>query len=310
MLLKPLGKTVHLGIDLGGSAIRAALVHGSVLLPKTFQRTDYKDDAATALNDVIVYYLDLAKRLDLVVEQIDIALAGNIEPTSRVIVSSPTIPSLRGRHLEDLVENFAGLTITAHNDANARTLGEWHVSESPKTDNFVAIFVGSGIGGGAVCGGKLFLGEHGAASEVGHIAVEYEGYPCPCGGRGCVEQYASGTAILRRANDLAGTSDRVSFETALSLLQALRVKDAIAVQTYREAAQWLSMSLASLINLYDPGIVVLGGGVMESTDGFFETVVEGTRGRLMPLAKQGARFTRASLGDTGGVLGAVLMSYT
>jgi glucokinase len=299
---------LQLAFDIGGSAVRAALVEDATIVPGSFRRIDHNGEVAAIYNRLTAEELVLARSFNQTVRGISIALAGNIDPDTDIVVSSPTIPSLIGQSFRNVFSQSTLLPLNAYNDANARAYGEWYFSSRPETKNFAAVFIGSGIGGGVICDGRIVTGQHGAAMEVGHIAVERVGRLCLCGGTGCVEQYASGPAILHRADALAQAEGKPPFGTVPLLLESLREGNQHAVQAYSEAGEWLSMSLTSLIHVYDPALVVLGGGVIDSTPGLFAKIIEATRNRLMPLPRRNSQFNRARLGDTGGLLGAALSS--
>lgn len=303
-----IGESTQLGIDVGGTAIRTGVVKNGAIMAGTFARIEHRGDAVGVLNDVIRNHSRNARSLNRNIKTIAIALAGNIDPTTGIIASCPTIPTLQGRSLEGIIDGARDISMKAYNDATARAFAEWHALESHGCRNLIAIFVGTGIGGGVVLGGNPVLGEHGAAVEAGHIGVERLGYPCLCGGQGCVERYSSGPAILQRANDLASAVGRNRFQTAETLAHALMREDEIALRAYSEAAGFLSMAAATLINVFDPSVVVLGGGVIDAAPNFFDAVVDGTRERLMALPKQYAKFRKTVLGDKGGLLGAALLS--
>jgi glucokinase len=203
------------------------------------------------------------------------------------------------------------------NDANAAALGEHRFGVARGVDEMVYMTISTGVGGGVIAGGRLYRGANGNAGEIGHLCVEYNGRECHCGGRGCLEAYASGTNIAVRAREallseqpsllleLAKTPDRITAET---VVQAVRSGDAIATHVWDETTTILAAGIASVINALNPRLIVLGGGVTRAGDLLFEPVRRKALARAMPPLAEIVQIVPAALGDRTGVLGAAAVA--
>ncbi|MBV9019479.1 MAG: ROK family protein, partial [Ktedonobacteraceae bacterium] len=188
--------------------------------------------------------------------------------------------------------------------------------------NFVCIFVGTGIGSGIVQNGSLYTGLTGTAGEVGHITIAAEGRICGCGSRGCLEAYASRTAITKaimaeihhgRSSVLADEAERQlkAGETIIRsgiLANAIQQKDELVIEVVCEAANYLGYGLASVLNFYNPDCIILGGGVIEAIDLLFETAVHRARITALTAPAKKTPIVRAKLGDFSGVVGAACLA--
>ena len=202
------------------------------------------------------------------------------------------------------------------NDVDIATLGEMKFGAGKDVENFVCIFVGTGIGSGIAENGKVRFGATGTAGEIGHIIVDAGGRPCGCGGNGCLEAYASRTAIEARIMG-ALKKGRPSIITeymregkAISskmIKKALENRDELITQVLFEASDYLSNGLATVINFYNPELIVLGGGLIEAIDIFYERTIEKAKTKALPIPAQKTSFKRAQLGDFSGVIGACFL---
>ncbi len=226
-----------------------------------------------------------------------------------VFGSSPNVPSVVGIPLKEILEKAIGLPVVVDNDANLATLGEAMAGGGKGYKSVLGLTLGTGVGGGFVQDGKLFRGDHGSALEAGHITIALNGRMCNCGKRGHLEAYASGSAIIQRANELTselGSNHPQHFTKTKPVFAAAEQGYAPAVLAIEEAVQGLAAGIASLINTFDPGCVVIGGGVMfgmiqhwgELKKLTAEMVVDSLTGKTPILA--------AELGNMAGMVGAVI----
>lgn len=202
------------------------------------------------------------------------------------------------------------------NDANAAALGEMEYGVAKGCRNFIYITISTGIGGGIIIDGELYTGATGMAGEVGHIVVEPDGIPCNCGGVGCWELYASGSAIARRAREkiqqgrktrllkiAGGDLDKID---ALLIKKAAEQGDALARKLVAETARYLGIGLGSLINIFNPELIVFGGGLSKMGDALLEPAIREAGRRSYQDAYKAVKFALAELGDNSGVLGAAV----
>jgi glucokinase len=210
-----------------------------------------------------------------------------------------------------------GHRVVVENDVRAAAWGEFKAGAGLGAGSLVALFVGTGVGSGAVLDGALWRGAGNAAGEVGHTQVVPDGLPCACGRRGCLEQYVSGAAFQRRLGraledgtptrlaDLAGREP--SRVTAAMVARAAAEGDRFAATVWDEAERYLAMAAANYVTLLNPEVLVLGGGVIESVPRLFE-VVAAEVPRLTTVLARSVRIDRARLGDWSGVVGAGLLA--
>ncbi|HYV98373.1 MAG TPA: ROK family protein, partial [Gemmatimonadaceae bacterium] len=217
--------------------------------------------------------------------------------------------------LRDRVAGGVGLKVTLDNDANCATLGEWWLGAGRGSKIMLGLTIGTGIGGGLIIDGKLFHGASDVAGEVGHTTIETQGRRCACGNYGCLEAYASGTAIAERAREAFATSDSPIIRelakgdpeqiTAQTVFVAATRGDALALEVVRDTAKFLGTGVANLLNLFNPEVVVLMGGVTAAGNTLFDPLLAEVRRRAFRPAWEGTRILPGTLPGSAGVVGAV-----
>jgi glucokinase len=235
---------------------------------------------------------------------------------SQAVIDLPIAESLRKRF---------GVPATLRNDVHVAATGELAFGAGQGVSDFLCCFVGTGVGGAVVTGGKLVTGVSGSAGEIGHLVVDSGGRLCGCGGRGHVEAYASRTAItyslmgdLKRGRKSILRELAPELSTALMwpesgavrsgvLADAIGMGDELVRETILEAGRYLGYGLASVISLLNPARIVMGGGVIESVDLLFEVAADYARRESLAVPGRAVEFTRAKLGDHSGVVGAALI---
>ena len=216
--------------------------------------------------------------------------------------------------LRDRIANTVGLEAELDNDANAATLGEWWQGAARGFDNVLGVTIGTGIGGGIVLDGKVYHGVSDVAAEIGHMTIELAGRKCGCSNYGCLEAYASGPAIAARATEglEAGAPsmmmDMVHGDlrliTAETVSEAIVAGDRYAAEVMLDTAKFLGAGVANLINILNPGIVVLSGGVTRAGDHLTSLLRREVRRRAFVKASESCRICTGELGDMAGVIGA------
>jgi glucokinase len=243
---------------------------------------------------------------------VGIACAGQIDPATGTVVYAPNL-NWRDVPLAAHLGRSLGVQVVVENDVRAAAWGEFRYGAGRGAESLVAVFVGTGVGSGAVLRGTLWRGAGNAAGEIGHTQVVPDGLPCTCGRRGCLEQYVSGAGFQRRfrgALDVgAGTSlrettgDDASRLTAIMVRTAASLGDAFGRGVWEEAQRYLVLAVANYVTLLNPDVLVLGGGVIETVPDLFHAVTAGVPELTTVLART-VRIERARLGDWGGVAGA------
>ena len=236
---------------------------------------------------------------------IGIACGGPLDPAAGVILSPPSLPGWDRIPLVDTVSERLGLPTAVENDATAGALAEWWfgAGESRGVDDLIYLTISTGIGGGLVLGGRLYTGVAGNAGELGHLTVHYDGRQCGCGRRGCLEAYASGTNIAARAREAieSGVSSSlrdVPTVTAKEVAAHALAGDPLAVRIWDETMAMLGSGLANVLDIFNPALVVLGGGVTRVGDQLLIPVRDAALRDAM-MATIGTAWMRPGLGRLG-----------
>jgi glucokinase len=302
------------GIDVGGTKIAGAVVapDGTVVAE---HRVVSPAASAEAVEDAIALLVtDLAA--EHAITAVGIGAAGYVDAGRAVVMFAPNI-AWRDEDLRSEIQGRVGLPVVVENDANAAAWGEFAFGAAADADDMLMVTVGTGVGGGIVSGGALFRGAFGAAAEIGHLRVVPGGRPCGCGNLGCLESYASGSALVRETRALAssdptgaaGLLERAGGDPAAidgpMITAAAADGDAFALARVAELGTWLGEAIASLTAVLDPGVVVIGGGVSEAGDLLLDPVRAAFRSQLTGRGHRPELEMRtASLGNRAGVLGA------
>lgn len=304
-----------IGVDLGGTKMLAVTVDeaGKVI----GERRVPTPEGADALIDAFVALID-AQRADTSVDAVGVGAAGLVDRDG-VLHIGPNLPGVRKLAIKALLEERLGLPVQVDNDATCAAWGERELGAAKGSDDVVVVTLGTGIGGGLVLDGHLYRGAHGFAGEVGHIKVDPNGIPCPCGGRGCWERYASGSALGRYGRE-AGEGGRATRVVELAggdfhnvrgehVGAAAREGDPEAVTLMDRFAWWVAQGLANLADAFDPDTIVIGGGMLESADLFLDR----TRAVFLDLVLAGpdrpaVALVPATLGERAGAIGAALVA--
>jgi len=252
------------------------------------------------------------------IQAIGIASAGPLDPWDGVIIKAPNLPGWDQVPLRAIIEEEFGLPTYLGNDANLAALAEQHFGAGKGTKDLIYITHSTGIGGGIIVDGRMLLGSKGLGAEVGHIILDRDGPHCGCSSMGCLEAMAAGPAIARNAvqaieagretiiPDLVdGDLSRIS---AREVNEAAQQGDALGIELIRQAGELLGIGLVSLMHLFNPEIIVIGGGVSKAGDLLFEPAREMVRARCM--AEDYWRDTPivpAALGDDVGLMGAIAL---
>lgn len=245
---------------------------------------------------------------------VGIGAPGPLDRENGVVIIAPNL----GWHnlpLRDLISDAVRLPATLDNDANCATYGEWWVGAARGARNVVGITIGTGIGGGLIIDGKLYHGSSDVAGEIGHMTIDQTGRRCGCGNYGCLEAYASGPNIAERAREalrsgeiselpsmVGGDLERI---TAATVYEAAHKGDLVAREVVRDTAKFLGVGLANLLNVFNPDVVVVAGGVTQAGDALFEPLRAEVRRRAFKPAVAACRIVPGELPGTAGVIGAV-----
>ncbi|MGP3970088.1 ROK family glucokinase [Streptomyces sp. 6N223] len=308
------------GIDIGGTKVMAGVVDadGSVL-ERLRAETPDKSKSPKVVEDIIVeLVLDLSDRHD--VHAVGVGAAGWVDTDRSRVLFAPHL-AWRNEPLRDALAARLAVPILVDNDANSAAWGEWRFGAGRGADHLVMITLGTGIGGAILEGGSVKRGAYGVAGEFGHMQVVPSGHRCPCGNRGCWEQYSSGNALVREARELAAADSPVAQHilervggnvadiTGPLITGLAREGDAMCVELLQDIGQWLGVGLANLAAALDPTCFVIGGGVSDADDLLIGPAREAFRRQLTGRGyRPEARIVRAHLGADAGMVGAADLS--
>ena len=303
-----------IGVDVGGTKIAGGLVDDAGAIVARTRRDTPSTDPAAILGDIVAVVDEL--RTDGEVEAVGVGSAGFIDAGRSTVLFAPNL-AWRDVPVRDQVAAATGLPVVVENDANAAAWGEFQFGAAEDVDDMVCVTVGTGIGGGVVVDGRLYRGAHGIAAELGHVRLVPDGHLCGCGNRGCVEQYASGRALVREAKALAG-SDSMFAERLLELAdgnpelitgpmvtRAAQDGDEPSRELITDLGRWLGEALASFGAILDPAVFVIGGGVSEAGDLLLAPAIAAYHRNLTGRGhRPEAEIRVATLGNDAGIIGA------
>ncbi|HZT15461.1 MAG TPA: ROK family protein [Gaiellaceae bacterium] len=239
------------------------------------------------------------------IQAIGIGCGGPLDAERGVLLAPPHLPGWRDVPIGPLAEREFERPVTLENDATAAAAGEHRWGAGAGTRNMVYLTLSTGVGGGVVVDGRLYRGARGNGGELGHVTVDWRGRPCRgCGRRGCLEAYVSGTSIAERARE-AG----LPLETAEEVAAAARAGEPTATRVWDETVEALACGLTSIVNLFEPELVVVGGGVSRSGEQLLAPVRDLVRSSAMQPAAEGVEIVASPLGDRVGVVGAAAIVY-
>ncbi|MGH7507815.1 MAG: ROK family protein [Longimicrobiales bacterium] len=244
---------------------------------------------------------------------VGIGSPGPLDRSTGTVINTPNL-GWRNFPLRDLIANAAGLPATLDNDANCATYGDWWLGAGRNVDTLIGLTLGTGIGGGIVLNGEIFHGVSDAAGEIGHMTIDSTGRKCKCGNYGCLEAYASGPAIALRAAEgiEAGAESllpalvdgRLEDITAATVYEGVVLGDPYANEVMRETAKFLGAGVANLINILNPDMVVIAGGVTRAGDHIFVPLRAEIRRRAFKSAEEACQIVSGQLPGTAGLVGA------
>ncbi len=254
-------------------------------------------------------HADLSAKLGIIPIGVGIAVASIIDPVNQILTSSPNIPELNDSHLPRKLSELIGSPVHLENDATAAAIGESWIGASKDVDNSICITLGTGIGGGIIIDGNVVRGIDGTAGEIGHVVVEHNGHPCGCGNFGCIEQYASATAVVRMAKEELANfpkSTLVKFERveAKDIYDAAVAGDECADRVFEKMSAYLGDTVTGLVNTFNPEIIVIAGGLVSGWDMFGDRLREHIDRKAFRRPAERVRIVPAVLGSDAGVLGA------
>lgn len=296
------------GVDVGGTNIKLGIVDpfGKVIARNSFATAPFTSNKNQLINALAAAIQKIAADAGLTMAQtagVGIGLPGPIDYTRGVVRFLPNIPGWNNVPLAALLRNILGVPVYIDNDVKLITLAEWHFGAGRQVANMICLTLGTGVGSGLILNNKLYRGDSNAAGELGHVPLNEDGPACNCGGFGCLEAYIGNRALVRRAEQVLGRKT-VTLEEASALAHAGNRK---AIRFWTEAAEHLGNGLVTVVNLLNPSLIVIGGGVSNNHAFLFKTAQQVIERRAMNARSSKVKIIRAVLGNDAGILGAQVL---
>lgn len=313
-------KKYSIGIDLGGTKILIGLVEkesGKVVshIKKKTKKEKGPENIVRKMIEGVEELLEESGKSFTEISSIGIGSAGQIDRKNGIIIGAPNLDCYN-LNLKEILQNKFNIPVFVANDVEVATIGEQKFGAGKGCADFVCVFVGTGIGSAIVKNGQIIYGATGTAGELGHIIVDLNGRPCACGAHGCLEAYASRSAIETRIEGALKKGRKSCISeyleegkaiTSSMIRKSIEREDELVTQCVSEASEYLSGGLASVINLINPELIILGGGLIEAVDYFYKQTIKKAKSKSLPVPAEKIRFSKTILGDYSGVIGAALL---
>jgi glucokinase len=301
-----------IAIDIGGTQLRVAVYPRNNITPISVRRTPSLGKEAGVF-DRLTSLIDSVWP-DEPVDTICAAVPGPLNPYTGVIIETPNIPAWRDFPLADLLTQKYNVPAYIGNDANLAVLGEWLYGAGKGHHDIVYLTISTGIGGGVISGDRLIEGVRGMATELGHITVLPDGPVCSCGVKGHLEAVASGPAIAKYVSDSIAANRDTSLGpgelSARQIAKAAQNGDKLAREAFTRAGEFIGHATADFLHMFNPSIVIFGGGVSLSGDLLLDPVRDSLRRHIMNESYlDGLIITTAKLGDDAGLLGSLAQAH-
>jgi len=308
-----------LGVDIGGTKIEVALVDTASSILASYRHPIHpQKNPDRIITDILASIEICLREANQPARGLGIGVAGQVDKVTGTVRFSPNL----GWHnvpLRAKLEEALGLPVVVNNDVRAATWAEWQHGAGQGVSDLVCLFIGTGIGGGVVSGGCLLEGCYNSAGELGHTTIIASGRHCRCPNRGCLEAYAGGWAIAERAQEtvradpkggqtlvtLAGNIKHIS---AATVSQAYAGGDPLARRLVEETAQYLAAGIVSIVNAFNPCLLILGGGVIQGLPEYVPMIERYVRPKALETAVERLHIVTATLGNKAGVIGAAALA--
>ena len=308
-----------LGVDIGGTKIAAAIatICGEIVVRRR-NPTQAQSGTDAVIHNILATMEETIASAKINPSQllgIGIAVAGIVDGDNGKVIFSPNLPDWHEIPLENIVQQRFRVPVYMGNDASIAALGEWHFGLKRGVSNLIYVTISTGIGGGIIASGKLYTGACGAAGEIGHMIIDVNGPLCSCGNGGCWEALASGTALAREAAKQIAegaetsiaelTGGDISKIDARIVFLAAKQGDELAKELISRLGYYFGIGLVNLVNIFNPELILLGGGVAKMGNLLFQPAIKVVRERAFSALANTVEIQPAILGDDSGVLGAV-----
>lgn len=303
-----MGGMYTIGVDVGGTNIKLGIVDslGRVRYRTVLETKRYVRHKNRLIDALIHAVQELVRDNQIAWKEIlgvGIGLPGLVDFQKGVVISITNIPGWRNVPLRDIVRKKLKVPVHIDNDVNLITLGEWKFGAGRGFRNLVCMTLGTGVGGGLIFNNALYRGEGFAAGEIGHIPINEQGPACGCGGYACLEHYVGNRTLLSKAAKIFKNKD-IGLPDVYRLASQGNTR---ALEFWNEAASHLGSALTGLINLLNPRLIIIGGGVSNNLKFMRKTILRVINRRAMRVQKRMVKIVRARLGDDAGIIGAQVL---
>lgn len=312
------------GIDIGATSIDVAIAdfRGEILAHQA-EPADVRDDAEVVLGRCSEIGLELLNSIqgdpnDVV--SVGVGVPGPVEFAKGILIAPPLMPTWENFQIKDFIKNsFPSAIVVVDNDVNAMAIGEQSAGLGKDINNFIFVKIGTGIGSGIVANGQIYRGANGVAGNIGHISVDQHGPTCHCGNKGCVEILAAGPSIANKGKEAAenGTSKFLAQRlernhgtlTSIDISEAAAAGDHVAIEIIRQSGILVGSVLAGLVEFFNPGLILIGGGVSKIGFDFLSSIRQSVLQRSNPLSTRDLRIEYSVLSEMAGVTGAIWLTF-
>ena len=312
-------KDKYIGIDLGGTKILTAVANDNgEIIARVKLATETELGQERIKKNIFKSIYKVLEKTDIKIEKIKsigIGSPGPLNVEKGIIYESANLP-IKNMEIVDLIEKETGINTYLQNDANTAALGEKVFGAGKEADDLLYITISTGVGGGIIINGKIYYGHTGNAGEIGHMTVDPTGPKCGCGNYGCLESFSSGTAIKNMAknaveNDESTLIKKLAKDQKLSaklVAKAAAKGDQKALDIFAKAGYYLGIGIANLVNIFNPEMIILGGGVLKAKEYFLDRAKEEFKKRALKAPADIVKIKEAVLEDEIGVKGAIALA--
>ncbi|MBU3072601.1 ROK family protein [Clostridium estertheticum] len=307
-----------IGVDLGGTNIKVALFNLDLkLIVEVRKSTEAQNGPAYVLNKIIHIVEDMMGNLNITEKLIycmGMGIPGLLDPYEGKSFFSPNFPGWENIHVVNEMKKKFHFPVFIDNDVRVNLYGEWIYGAGLNSKNLILITLGTGLGSGIVMDGKVMYGETAGAGEIGHMNMYREGRPCKCGSSGCLGRYVSAVGMVNTFIEKLNKGRNSIIEKwvnydnsnieAHMISKAYDLQDNLAIEVMHETGRILGFGLANVINLFNPEIIIVGGGMSSAGDRLLNTVRETINDHALKISSNACRVVQAKLGDCAGMIGA------
>lgn len=308
-------KKYLVGLEFGGTNIKAALFDNKPrIIQQEFQPTHAQlgvESVLKRIKKIIHNLIDKENILSNHLMGIGIASPGPLDTKKGIIFNSPNLPGWKRVPLKNVIKREFNVPVILENDTNAIALGEYWMGNGKGVDHLICITIGTGVGGGIILNGQIWHGRDDLGGEIGHMIIEKDGLECNCGNKGCLEAYISATGIIKRTiqalnkGRVSSLSKKRNKLTSELIFNEAKKGDKLSLEIVHETAEYLGIGLANLVNILNPEIIILGGGVSRSGEILFKPTLKELKKRAFLRGVEHLKVLPSKLGNQAGILGSI-----